>query len=87
MINKQGNVFTSLAQWGNIEPDHVDPEEKVLAKLPPMHHLHEISVGGCDDAHVNPLGLGAAEGLKLFLLENPKQFHLGSLAHVTYLIQ
>ena len=53
MIQQQLNITLSIAQWGEVKPDHVEPEQKILSKSVVVDSLFEIAVGGRNDSYIS----------------------------------
>ena len=44
MIQQQLNISLSIAQWGEMKPDHVELEQKILSKSVVIDSLSEIAM-------------------------------------------
>src|SRR5690606_28076433 len=54
MARQQQDVFATLAQWRDIQVEHVEAIEQVLAKGAGADQLFQVAVGGAEDAYVDP---------------------------------
>ena len=64
MVQQQLDIPLSLAQWRELKPDHVEPEQKILSELIAPDPLFEIAVGGGNDAQLAAIKrFGGAAGL------------------------
>ncbi len=70
---------------GDVE--HLEPVEQILAKIPALHRLLQIAVGGRNHADVGLLRPRAAEPLELALLQDPQKLGLGRRAHLADFVQ
>src|SRR6218665_2466230 len=55
-------VLAPVAQRGDDDLDHIQPVVQVLAKAARPHIGGQVAVGGADDAHIDGLLLGRAQG-------------------------
>ena len=76
MPRQDEDVVAALAQRRNLDREHRQPEEQVLAELPLGHPLLEVAVGRGDDADVDVQRLGAADPLETPLLERAQDLRL-----------
>src|SRR6059036_1057136 len=71
-----------------VDREHVEPVEKVLAQLVGADGLRGHAVGGGDHAHVHlDLGLAAADAPEAALLEHAQQLGLGVGVHLRDLVE
>src|SRR5271165_2354926 len=47
------NVFLAFAQWRQLQVDHVEAVEEILAELAFLDHFRQVSVGGRHDARLD----------------------------------
>ena len=59
-----------------IDPDYIDPIEKIFAESPLDHFRVQVLVGGHDNPHVNRIRPGAAYSDDFLLLEGAQQSEL-----------
>src|SRR6267142_516759 len=85
--DQERNVLLPRAQRLNVDGDHAQPVEEVLAEAPRLDLLGEILVRGSDDARVHLDRAGAAQPLDLAGLDGAEKFGLGVEAHVADLVQ
>ena len=76
VLDQQRDVLVALAQRRQVDGDHVEPVEEVLAEGALLHGFGQVGVGGGDDAHVGLARLDAAERHELLLLDHPQQLGL-----------
>jgi hypothetical protein len=79
--DEQENVVAPVAQRRYDHAQHVEPVVEVAAEGVVFHGLGQILVGGGDDAHVDALGLLAAQARDLAFLEQAQQADLGFQGH------
>ena len=58
---QQWDILLALAQGWNGERHHVEPIEKVFAKIAFGDFFFEVLVGGGDETHIDAQGLGASD--------------------------
>ena len=87
MREQVGNVARARAQRRQLDADHVEPVEEVLAKEAARDALVQILVGRGDDAHVDAHRGLAADPVELALGEHPQQARLQRHRHVADLIE
>ena len=76
MLHQQRDVVAPLAQRRQLDADHVQPVEQVLAEAAVLHLALQVDVGGGDDAHVDLDRLHAAEAHELAFLHHAQQLGL-----------
>ena len=76
VVGEQRDVARPLAQRRDVDLDHVQAVEEVLAEAALLELLLEVAVGGGHDAHVHLEGLVAAHALELALLQEAQQLDL-----------
>jgi len=59
----------------------------IPAKLTVLHHLRQISVGRCDEAHIHAAGVRASQTLELLFLQHSQELGLQLERNVPDLIQ
>ncbi len=70
MLDQQGDIALALAQWWDLNRDDIEPVIQIFAKGTRFGHIKQIFIGRRDNAHVNADRLGAANALKLPLLQD-----------------
>src|SRR5579859_7894069 len=75
-MHQRGDIRAPFAKGGQMNGDHVQPEIKVLAKLPFLLGGLKVAVGGGDDAHVDFELLIAAYRADFLLLQHAKELGL-----------
>src|SRR5207245_1033874 len=58
------DVLAALAQRWQADLEGVDAEIEILAKGVFLDQVPQLTVGGADDAHIGPKGLGLADAAK-----------------------
>src|SRR6185369_7058773 len=76
MRHEQRDILAALPQSRDRDMDDGDPEVKVLPKDALGDRLPEVSVGGRDDADVDPLRLASPDHHELPGLDHPQQLGL-----------
>ena len=74
--DEQRDVVLAIAQRRQLDRDHVEAVEEILAELPFLHHLPQVDVGRGDDADVDLDRLHAAEPHEVALLDHAQQLGL-----------
>jgi hypothetical protein len=86
MTQQLGDVFAALAQRGNLDADHIEPMQQILAEVS-GHHAHlEILVRGGDHAHVDLDGGLASHSIEFALGQYAQQARLQRRRHVADLV-
>src|SRR5690606_645909 len=67
------DILASLAKRWQIEVDHIDAVEEILAKLAFLAEFLQISVGRRQQANINLAGFDGANGANLSLLKHSQQ--------------
>ncbi len=80
-------ILRPFTQRCEPDPDHVQAEVEVLPESSRADRLLEILVGGRDDADVGAKHPGAAETMKLLVLEHAQELGLGGWRHVADLVE
>jgi hypothetical protein len=78
VVRQEGEVAEALAQRRDLDGQHREAVEEVLAELPLGDPVLEGDPGGGDDAGVDLPRLGGADGLDLAVLQGPEQLGLGA---------
>src|SRR3989441_625402 len=81
------NVFASLAQWRNLNRNHMQTVEKISAKISRRNLLLQWPVSGADNAHIHRNRFVASQAFDAPLFERAEQFCLHVGAHVSDLVQ
>src|SRR5438876_11042882 len=76
MTGKRKNVFAALSQRRQIQGHGIQAVEEVLAKAPFGHLLFGITVGGGNNAYIDPLSAIRPHAPNLTLLKGSQQFYL-----------
>ena len=61
VAREKGDVLPAVPEWWQVDPDHVEPVEKVLAKRPIAYGTLEVAIGRGHDAQVDGDGAVVAE--------------------------
>ena len=75
-IREEDDVVAALAQRWEPEREDAQPVVQVGAEPPVARGPLEVPVRGSDDAHVDPAGAGAADGLELSPLQYTEELVL-----------
>ena len=81
VIDQQRNVLAPLAQWRQVDGDHVETVKQIFAEPAVANHLAQINIGGGDDAHVHLHLLRAAQMHKPAILKNAQDLALRVHGH------
>src|SRR5579862_6246957 len=76
-----------FAQGREKERDHVEPVEKVLAKISFLNFLLQVFVGGRNNAHVHGEIISRSNGGKSLLLHHAQNLGLSAQTHIADFIQ
>ena len=49
MLRKQRNILLTIAQWRQLQRDHIEPVEKIFAEASLRHGLLQVDVRRSDD--------------------------------------
>src|SRR5262245_21477471 len=85
--NEVWNVFAALAQWRQIDAQHVETIEQIRAKASVVHTLAQRLIRRRDDAHVHLNRRHAADAHELPLLEHTQQLDLRVRRNLTDLVE
>ncbi|KAF1053168.1 MAG: hypothetical protein GAK43_01545 [Stenotrophomonas maltophilia] len=86
-VHQQRDVFHALTQWRHLDGEYVKAVVQVFAERTHLDHAFEVLVGRGDDAHVDVLGLVAADPLEGALLQHAQQLDLQRQRHVADLVE
>ena len=81
------DVKPAVAQGGQEDLERVQPEEKIFTKMLVLDHLAQVSVGGAEDAHVNPERLVLAHAADLARFQEPQELDLHAAVELTDLVE
>ncbi len=71
-----GNILAARAQRRNADREHVEPVKQILAKLPALHLLDQILIGGRDQPDIDAHRPLRADRVDLALLQRAQQLDL-----------
>ena len=81
------DIFLSFAERRQLDRDDIESVVKVFAEFPGLYSFLQVSVRGCDDAHVDGYRLYPSEAFKGALLQHAKELHLQLGRYITYFIE
>ena len=87
MPGQGGNILATFRQSGDMNADHVQPVEQVLAELAGLHQRFQILMGSGNDAHIDLDRRVAADPVELAIGQHPQQPGLGFGRHVADLVE
>src|SRR4051812_49969731 len=87
MLHERKDVAGPFAQWRQPHRKAAQPVVKVLAKGAAAHFGAKVTVGGADDAHVDPTRAGRADRLHLPGLERTQELYLKGKRQVSDFIE
>src|SRR5262245_36779111 len=87
MRNQLRNIFTSLAQWGELDGKHVQTVIQIASKFLSRNHLGQVSMCCRHYSDIDSMRPAAAETFELLLLQNAQQFRLQRERQVPDLIK
>ena len=87
VVAQERQVLGAGAQRRHLDVEDVEAVVEVLAELAALHHVLQVAVGGGDDAHVDLLGLGAADRHEGPLLQHAQELDLHGGRHVADLVE
>ncbi len=76
MIQQEPHVVSPFPQRRDVDPHHVQAEEKVFPEAAFPDHGVQIPVGGGDHAHIHPDPLGAPQGVDDAIVQEGEELHL-----------
>ena len=86
-LTQRQHVLFALAQRRQLDREHVEPVEQVLAELAAAHRQLQIPVRRGDDARVGAQHTRPAEPLELPLLQHAQEFRLHRQAHLADFVE
>src|SRR5438270_13870386 len=87
VVRQRGNIFSAIAQRGNVEGNDIQAIKKVLPECPAGDFLFKVLISRGDDAHVNVRSDVGAYAFETLLLQDAEHFRLRAQAHIADLIQ
>src|SRR5439155_46992 len=87
IVDERGDLVAAFAQGRDLEPDHVEPIEQILAKTSFLHSMFEVGVGGGDDADVDRERSRFAKRTDLARLQEAQQLRLEIEAELADLVE
>ena len=82
MAREHEDVFTTLAQSGQSQADHVEAVKQVFSEGTVFDALLQVLVGSGDDAHIGFDGVVPADAVKMAVAEHTQQTRLQIKRHV-----
>ena len=70
-----------------MQGDDIQAVEQVFTETAIAHHVFQVQVGGCEDAHVSAAGDRVAHALILFVLDKPQQLGLQREGEIADLVE
>src|SRR3972149_3756896 len=87
MIDQRGDVGYAPPQRGDRKGDHAQSIIKVFAEISLFDLLLEVSIGGRQDANVNPNRPAVSDPFEFFFLDDSEKRFLQAQWNLTDLIQ
>ena len=87
IIDKKRDVFLALPERRDRDGENIEPVEQVFPESALPDLFLQIPVGGRDDPHIDLDGFGAAQPLKLAVLDDPEQLGLKIHRHLADLVE
>src|SRR5579864_915252 len=87
VLRQPRNFFSPLTKRWNVNVDHIETIEKVLAKLSLTDCLFEVAMRGGNDAYVYFDRLIASQPQEFSILEHLEEFGLEPDIHVSNLVE
>ncbi len=87
MPRQHRDVVAAIAQRRQLNRDHVQAIEEVLAERAVSNHAREVGIRCGDDADVHFDRLIIAHSLELAFLQGAKQLHLQRRAHGAHFVE
>lgn len=81
------DIFAAVGQPRNVDADHVQAVEQVLAELAGLHQRLQVLVSGGDDAHIDLDRYVAAHAIELAIGQHSQQAGLCVGGHVADLVE
>ena len=82
ILRQFADVGRPFAQGRNLQVDHVEAEQEVLAEFSLAHRVGEVAVRGRDDADVDRHRFAAADAVDHAFLDRAQQFGLQPNVHL-----
>ena len=86
-MGQQENVVFPLLERRQVDGNHAQPEEEILAELAFLHGQLEVLVRGRDHPHIHPDLLAAADPLDDLLLQEAQHLHLERQGQLADLVE
>ena len=87
LFGDEGHVAGAVPKRRQLDGNHVEPVEEVLAELPLGDRPRQVAVGGGDDPDVRGNLLGAADAPELALLQHAEELDLHGRGHLADLVE
>ena len=87
IIDKKRDVFLALPERRDRDGENIEPVEQVFPESALPDLFLQIPVGGRNDPHIDLDGFGAAQPLKLAVLDDPEQLGLKIHRHLADLVE
>src|SRR5262245_5192715 len=87
VFSQQQNVVSALAQGRQVNLNHRKAVVKIKSKPPRIALGFQVTIGSCDNTHVERQILQSAYAAKRPLFQDPKQFCLQPQLKLAYLVQ
>src|SRR5258707_11130010 len=87
MPREERDVFFAFAQGWYEKRNHIEPVEKIFAKVAARYFFFQVFIGRGDHANVDGDGLIAAHWREALLLERAQHFRLRLQAHVADFVE
>ena len=87
MASEIGDIGSAIAEWRQVNMEHVQPIKQVFAELAIGDHLAEVAMCGTDDADIHHERVAVAEALDLARLEEAEQLHLDVLVEFAEFVE
>ena len=84
---ERDDVFGSLPQRRQVDVEHLQAVEQVLAEVAALHGGAQVAIGRGNDPHVRLHRSGAAEPGELPLLQHAQQLDLRRRRHLAHLVE
>ncbi len=86
-LAQRQHVLAPFAQRRQLDREHVQAIEQVLAELPELNRLVQVAIGRRDDAGVGLEHARAAETLEFALLQHAQELRLRRQAHLADFVE
>ncbi len=87
MPEQARDIFTTIAKWRNVDRENIEPEVKILTELLALNGSFNISVGRCNNPHIDVDIAITAETSDHATLKHPQQLDLQGHIHFTDFIE